>query len=99
MPFYTGLRFAQTWREGHLAFHSTYAGTQQCVPVFVAEKSSLGRGTGWNFRTLVDMPPAHAGLLRKIPVWIVGQAGISVPWSICHRRMPVCRLTENRKTV
>ena len=62
MPFYTGLRFAQTWREGHLAFHSTYAGTQQCVPVFVAEKSSLGRGTGWNFRTLVDMPPAHAGL-------------------------------------
>ena len=42
---------------------------------FVAEKIRLGRETSWIFRTLVDVPPAHAGLLRKSPVWIVAQAG------------------------
>ena len=30
---------------------------------FVAKKASLDRETSWIFRTLVDVPPAHAGLL------------------------------------
>ena len=58
--------------------------------LFVAEKIRLVRETSWIFRTLVDVPPAHAGLLRKRSVWFVRQAGFSVPWSMCRRRMPVC---------
>ena len=32
------------------------------VGFFVAEKIRLGREISWIFRTLVDVPPAHAGL-------------------------------------
>jgi len=38
---------------------------------FAEEKSSLVRVTSMIFRTLVDVPPAHAGLLRKSQVWFV----------------------------